>query len=101
GVVIPERQAVLGVWDVVEKWPEPPAPLAARRLNLNDVGAEIAQQLAAEMAGFVGQLQYAQACERARELIGAHHSSISSKYGRRGRLTGQNVPSAKPAHISS
>jgi hypothetical protein len=54
------------VWDVVEKWPESPAPLAAGRLDLEDVGAEVAEQLAAELAGFVGELEDTQACQRPR-----------------------------------
>ena len=40
------------------------ARLAARRLDLDHVGAEIAEQLAAELALLVGQLQHAQAGQR-------------------------------------
>src|SRR3954452_11925541 len=51
GVVVPEGQAALGVGDVVEKRPDMTAGLAPRRLDLDHIGPEIAEQLAAELAG--------------------------------------------------
>jgi hypothetical protein len=63
--------------DVVGKRPDASARLAARRLDLDDVGAEITQQLAAKLTGLVGQLQDAEAGQRARrQSLG--HRSISS-----------------------
>ena len=54
---MPERQAAFRVGNVVEEWPDMAAGLAARRFDLDDVGAEVAEQLAAELALFVGQFQ--------------------------------------------
>ena len=86
---------------IVEKWPDAPAGLAAGRLDLDHVGSKIAEQLAAELAGFVREFEDSEAGERAWQSFGRIHPSISSIYGKRARLTGQNVPSAKPARRSS
>ena len=79
-----------------------PARLAARRLDLDHIGAEIAEQLAAELAGFVRQLQHPQAGQRARQCVGRrspqHLLHIRESAG---RFVGQNVPSSKPARSSS
>src|SRR5438270_5939754 len=96
-IVIPERQAAFRVRNIVQERPGAPARLAARRLDLNDVGAEIAKQLAAELAGLVGQLQQAETRQRAGQRQAVAHRIISSWYGKRGRLVGQKVPSANPA----
>ena len=53
--------------DIIHKRSDATARLAARLLYLDDVGAEIAEQLAAELAGLVGELQDAQAGQRARQ----------------------------------
>ena len=77
-VVVPERQTALRVRDVVEEWPDMAAWLAAGRFDLDHIGAEIAEQLAAELALFIGELQDSQACQRARQGCGIAHWSISS-----------------------
>jgi hypothetical protein len=66
------------VGDVVEKRPDTAARLAAGRLDLDDVGSEITEQLAAELAGFVGELQHSQAGQRTRQWLAPAHRSISS-----------------------
>ena len=68
GVVVPERQAALGMRHVVDKRPDMAARLAARRLDLDHVGPEIAEQFAAELARLVRQLQHPQAGQRARQV---------------------------------
>ena len=77
------------------------ARLAARRLDLDDIGPEIAKQLAAELPGFVREFEDAQTREGSRKVLGVAHRSISSMYGNRSRFAGQNVPSSKPARSSS
>ena len=77
-VVVPERQAALRVRDVVEERPDMAAALAAGRFDLDHIGAEVAEQLAAELALFVRELQDPQACQRARQGLGIGHWSISS-----------------------
>ncbi len=64
--------------DVVEKWPDAPAALAAGRLDLDYIGPEIAEQLAAEMADFVREFEDPKASQRARQSFGRTHRSISS-----------------------
>ncbi len=100
-VVVPERQAAVGVWNIVEKRPELAARRTAGRLDLDHVGAEIAEQFAAELTGFVRQFENTQAGQRTGQWRRVAHPSISSMYGKRGRRVGQNVPSAKPARSSS
>ena len=56
-IVIPEGQAALGVGDVVEKRPDLAAGLAAGRLDLDHIGAEIAEELPAELTLFVCQFE--------------------------------------------
>mgnify|MGYP003693567423 CR=1 FL=1 len=56
-VVVPERQAALRVRDVVEERPDVAAGLAAGRFDLDHIGPEIAEQLAAELALFIRELQ--------------------------------------------
>src|SRR5580692_7859643 len=81
-IVIPERQAALPVRDVVEEWPDLAAGFAAGRFDLDHIGSEIAEQLAAELAGLVRQFQHSQPCQRARQRLGigpwGGHRSISS-----------------------
>src|SRR5439155_12782814 len=100
-VVVPERQAPLCVRDVVQKRPDPAARLAAWGLDLDDIRPEITEQLAAELAGFVRQLQNANSGQWTRKRPGAGHPSISSWYGKRGRSAGQKVSSVKPERSSS
>jgi len=49
------------VRDVVDERPDAAARLATRRLDLDDLGAEITEQFSAELARLVGQLQDAEA----------------------------------------
>src|SRR5690349_16822295 len=65
GIVIPERQAPVLVWDIVEKGPHAARSLAARRLDLDDIGTQIAEQLDAELSLLIGKLQNSQSRERA------------------------------------
>jgi hypothetical protein len=53
------------VGDVVEKRPDVTAGLAAGRFDLDHICPEISEQLAAELALFIGELQDPQACQRA------------------------------------
>ena len=64
--------------DVVEEWPDMAAALAAGRFDLDHIGPEVAEQLAAELARFVRKLQDSQACQRARQGLGIGHWSMSS-----------------------
>ena len=64
--------------DVVEERPDVARWLAGRGFDLDHIGPEIAEKLAAELAGFIGKLQDSQACERARHGLGIAHRSISS-----------------------
>jgi hypothetical protein len=52
--------------------------LAAGGFDLDHVGAKVAEQLAAELARFIRELQHSQACERPRQGLGIGHRSISS-----------------------
>ena len=54
------------------------AGLAAGRFDLDHIGPEIAEQLAAELARFIRELQDSQARQRARQRLGVAHRSISS-----------------------
>ena len=56
--------------DVVEEWPDIAARLAAGRFDLDDIGGKVAEQLAAELAGFIRQFQDPQACQRPRQRLG-------------------------------
>ncbi len=100
-IVVPERKTALRVGDVVEEWPDAAAGLAAGGFDLDHIGPEIAEELAAELALFIRQLKDPQASQRPRQRLGIAHWSISSIYGKRARFAGQNVPSAKPARSSS
>ena len=60
-VVVPERQAAVRMRDVVEKRPDMPAALAAGGFDLDHVGPKVAEQLAAELALFIGEFQDPQA----------------------------------------
>jgi hypothetical protein len=64
--------------DVAEEWPYGAGYLAAGRLDFDDVGPQIAHQLTAELALFVGQLQYSQARQGAKRGLDIGHFSISS-----------------------
>ena len=77
-VVVPEGQAALRMGDVVEEWPDTAAALAAGRFDLDHIGPEVAEKLAAELALFIRELQDSQACQRARQGLGIGHRSISS-----------------------
>jgi hypothetical protein len=54
------------------------AGLAIRRFDLDHIGPEIAEKLAAELAGFIRKLQDSEACQRTRQRLGTGHRSISS-----------------------
>ena len=56
-VVVPERQAAVRVGSVVEEWANAAVALAAGRFDLDHISAEVAEQLAAELAGFIRELQ--------------------------------------------
>jgi len=70
------------VRDAVEERPDVAAGLAAGRFDLDHIGPEIAEQLAAELPGLVGELQDSEARQRPRQRRIAHwgiaHRSISS-----------------------
>jgi hypothetical protein len=70
------------VRDVVEEWPDVAVGLAARGLDLDHIGSEIAEKLAAELASFIRELKDSQACQRARQRqrqrLSTAHWSISS-----------------------
>src|SRR5262245_41201480 len=65
GVVVPERQTPVLVWDIVEKGPHAARGLTAQRLDLDDVGAQIGEELAAKLSLLIGELQNSQSCKRA------------------------------------
>ena len=48
------------------------------RFDLDHIGAEVAEQFAAELTRFVGKLQDSQACQRARQGPDICHWSMSS-----------------------
>jgi hypothetical protein len=53
--------------DVVEERPDPAVGLATGGFDLDHIGPEIAEKLAAELAGFIREFQDSQACQRARQ----------------------------------
>ena len=61
--------------NVVEERPNLPALLPAGRFDLDHIGPEIAQQLAAELALFIRQFEHSQSRQRS---LGAGHWAISS-----------------------
>ena len=77
-VVVPEGQTALRVGDVVEERPDIAVALAAGGFDLDHIRTEIAEKLAAELAGFIRELQDSQARQRARQSLGIGHWSISS-----------------------
>src|SRR5262249_13142538 len=78
GVVIPEGERAFRVRNVVEKRPDTAAGLAPGRGDLDNIGTEIAEELAAKLALFICELENSQASERGRRAFGAVHRSISS-----------------------
>jgi len=66
------------VGDVVEERPDIAVALAAGGFDLDHIRTEIAEKLAAELAGFIRELQDSQARQRARQSLGIGHWSISS-----------------------
>ena len=64
--------------NIVEKRPDATAAFATGRFDLDHIGPEVAEQLAAELARFIRKLQDSQACQRARQSLGIGHWSISS-----------------------
>jgi hypothetical protein len=62
------------VGNVIEEWPDMAVRLATGRLDLDHVGPEIAEKLAAELALLIGEFQNPQPCQRARIA----HWSMSS-----------------------
>jgi hypothetical protein len=63
---------------IVEERPDAATGLAAGRFDLDDVGAEAAEQLAAKLAGLIGEFDDPEAGQRARERVELAHRSISS-----------------------
>lgn len=49
---------------VVQEWADTPGRITRRRLDLDDIGAHIAQQTAAEMALQIGQVEDPKTFER-------------------------------------
>src|SRR5215472_7990290 len=98
---MPEGQTAFRMRNVVEEWPDAAAGLAARRLDLDHIGPEVPEELAAELAGFIRELEDPEAGQRTLQRLGIAHRSISFMYGKSARFTGHNVPSAKPARRSS
>ena len=78
-IVVPEGQTAVGVRDVVEEWPNATGGLATWRLDLDHVGPEIAEKLAAELTFLIGEFQNSQASQRTRLVLGFRHCCISSK----------------------
>jgi hypothetical protein len=71
------------VWDVVEERPDAAVALATGGFDLDHIGPEIAEKLAAELSLFIRELQDSQASERPRQILGIGpwgiaHRSISS-----------------------
>ena len=76
------------------------AGFASRRLDLDDIGPEIAEQLAAELPGFVREFEDAQT----RKGPGRYWVSLTGASPPCTGIVpfaGQNVPSSKPARSSS
>jgi hypothetical protein len=65
-VVVPEVEATLGVRRILVERPNIPLSCSLRRLDLDDIGAEVRHQLAAPLALLVGELQHAQVSQRPR-----------------------------------
>ena len=57
GVVMPEKEAALTMGGVLQERPHGPGVVPAGRLYLDDLGAQVGHELAAEVALLVGQLQ--------------------------------------------
>src|SRR6266545_497613 len=93
-VIVPEGQAALRMGNIVKEWPHAADRLATGGFDLDDIGPQVAQEFATELALFVGEIQDSQARQRAWEGLGIGHCNISSIYGKRLRVMGQNVPSA-------
>jgi len=66
------------VGDVVEEWTDMAARLTAGRFDLDHIGPEVAEKLAAELASLIRELEDSQACKRARQRLDIAHWSISS-----------------------
>src|SRR5262249_35085671 len=79
GIVVPEGQTALRVREVVEERSHPAAGLAAGGFDLDHIGSEIAQKLAAELAFFVRELEDPQARQRARQVLGVGPWSIARR----------------------
>jgi hypothetical protein len=63
-VVIPEGRTALRVGDVIEERPNMAGGLATGGFDLDNIGPEIAEKLAAELAGLIRELQDSQAQQR-------------------------------------
>jgi hypothetical protein len=61
------------VGDVVEERPDVAVGLAARGFDLDHIGPEIAEELAAELARFIRELEDSEARQRARQRLGFAH----------------------------
>ena len=68
-VVVPEGQAALRMREIVEEWPNAAGRLATGGFDLDDIGAQVAQEFAAKLPLIVGQLENSQACPR--KIFGA------------------------------
>ena len=66
---MPERQAAFPVGNIVHERTETATGFSARRFDLDHVGAQVGQQLAAKLALLVADFQHAQAVQRARQTV--------------------------------
>jgi hypothetical protein len=63
GVVEPEEQAAVGIGVLLKKGADPARRIAAGWLDLDHVGAQVGEQLAAIGAAFVGEVEDANAAQ--------------------------------------
>src|SRR5262245_4897550 len=77
-VVVPPAEAPFRVRNVVDERLPPAHRTAARRLDEHDVRAHVAQKLPRERNALVGELDHANACERAHTTPCARSVATSS-----------------------
>jgi hypothetical protein len=66
------------VGNILKKRPDMAAGLAPEGFDLDQISPEIAEELAAELARFIRELQDSEARQRARQILVIIHRSISS-----------------------
>src|SRR5262245_29300912 len=84
GVEVEERGASFGVRTAAREGSKHTRPVAVRRLDLDDIRAQVAEQLCAERGGDpLGDIQYLQPGERRTHVPALLRRMIPRRWGRR------------------